>query len=145
MKTKEKRSQHNFWVTNFSNRNVTLSDLAITLPAFRTINLMDTRHYQYTMEQLCKSAETGSLFIKKDKIFVRRDRPDIPQGKYIDIMAVENRMPIDRETNIPSRERSTFIIKEEKYEELQISDEEFANENAETANMDMQPLVIKKG
>lgn len=145
MKTKAKLSPHNFWVTNFSNRNVTLSDLAVTLPAFRTINLMDTKHYQYTMKQLETSAESGSLFIKRDKIFVRKEQVDIPQGRYLDIMAVKNKTPINLQSTIPSRERSTLIIKEEKYEELQISDEEFATENADTANMDTQPLVVKKG
>jgi len=145
MKTKEKYSQYHFWVTNFSNRNVSLADLNLTVPAFRTINLMDTKHYQYTMEQLQKSAQSGSLFVKRDKIFVRHDRPDVPEGKYIDLMTVERNIPINHESNIPSRERSTLVIKEEKYEELQISDEEFANENADTANMDTQPLIIKKG
>jgi hypothetical protein len=145
MKTKAKPSLYHFWVTNFSNRNVTLSDLAVTLPAFRTLNLMDTKHYQYTMEQLEASAKSGSLFAKRDKIFVRKDQPDIPEGRSLNLMAVENKMPINFQANIPSRERSTLIIKEEKYEELQISDEEFAAENADTANMDAQPLVVKKG
>jgi len=145
MKTKVKPSPYHFWVTNFSNRNVTLSDLAVTLPAFRTLNLMDTKHYQYTMEQLETSAKSGSLFAKRDKIFVRKDQPDVPEGRTLNLMAVDNKMPINFQTNIPSRERSTLIIKEEKYEELQISDEEFAAENADTANMDAQPLVVKKG
>lgn len=144
MKTKPKPSLDHFWVTNFSNRNVTLSDLAVTLPAFRTINLMDIKHYQYTMEQLQTSAKSGSLFIKRDKIFVRQDCPDIPEGRHIDIMMVEKKLPINLQANIPSRERSTLVIKEEKYEELQISDEDFASDNADIANMDAQPLVVKK-
>jgi len=106
---------------------------------------MDTKHYKYTLEQLRKSAESGSLFLKKDKIFVRKDRPDVVESKYIDIMAVDMAPPLNRETTIPSRERSVLAIKEEKYEELNISDEEFANENADTASMDAQPLVVKKG
>ena len=144
MKTKPKPSPYNFWVTNFSNRNVTLSDLAVTLPAFRTINLMDTKHYQYTMEQLQASAKSGSLFIKRDKIFVRQDHPDIPAGRHIDIMMVEKKVPINLQANIPSRERSTLVIKEEKYEELQFSDEDFANESADLADMDSKPVFSKK-
>lgn len=145
MKRAQKSSLQHFWVTNFSNRNISLSDLDLTIPAFRTVNLMDTKHYQYTMEQLKKSAESGSLFAKRSRLFVRQNRPDAFEGEYIDLMAVERGAPINRDSVIPSRERSTLVIKEEKYEELQISDEDFANDNADTANMDAQPLVVKKG
>jgi hypothetical protein len=144
MKTREKHSKYHFWVTNYSNRNVSLSDLNLTIPAFRTVNLMDTKHYQYTFKQLQKSAESGSLFLKKDKLFVRQDHPDVPESKQINLLSTEISLPINREAIIPSRERSTLVFKEEKYEELQITDEEFADENAEMANMDTQPLIIKK-
>jgi hypothetical protein len=87
------------------------------------------------MEQLKKSAESGSLFKKRNKLVVRKLAPPDPK---------KDKAPINRETSIPSRERSTFIIKEEKYEELQFSDEEFAQENAETADLDAKPLFSKK-
>lgn len=123
-----------FWVTNVSDRNVTLSDLALNIPAFRTVNLMDTRHYQYNLEQLQKSATSGSLFKKRDKIAVRRMAPDVHKdGKLLDRQAV-----------IPSRERSVLEIKEEKYEELQVSNEEFASENADLVEMDSKPVFSKK-
>ena len=109
-----------FWVTNISKMNVTLSDLALTIPAFSTINLMDTRHYQYTLEQLQQSALSGSLFKKRNLIVIRKVAPNLEMKKTI---------PIDRESALPSKERSILTIKEEKYEELQISDEEFALEN----------------
>lgn len=123
-----------FWVTNLSNRNVSLSDLNLTIKSFTTVNLMDTRHYQYTVEQLQKSAAAGSLFRKRDKLVVRKVAPPLPK---------KDERPIDRGTAIPSRERSILVINEEKYDELQVSDEEFASENAATAEMDAQPLVIK--
>lgn len=132
-----------FWVTNRSNRNVTLADLALNIPAFRTVNLMDTNHYYYTLEQLKKSAQSGSLFKKRDKMFIRMEVPDVPEGKYIDHKAIVDDMTINREAHMPSRERSTLVIKEEKYEELNISDEEYASENADTAEMDQKPIVIK--
>jgi hypothetical protein len=125
-----------FWVTNVSNMNVTLSDLALNIPAYRTVNLMDTKHYSYNLEQLHKSADSGSLFKKRNKIVVRKLAPEVHK---------ENRKPIDRETAIPSRERSVLEIKDEKYEELQVGDEEFANENADLADMDNQPVFSKKG
>ncbi len=130
-----KKESPTFWITNICNRNVTLSDLAINIPAYRTVNLMDTKHYQYNLEQLQKSAHSGSLFKKRDKIAVRKVAPEIQkEGK-----------PINRQTAIPSRERSTLEIKEEKYEELQITDDEFANDNAELAEMDSKPVFSKKG
>lgn len=135
-----------FWVTNTSKSNVTLADLAINIPAFRTVNLMDSKHYSYTLEQLKKSAESGSIFKKRNKIQVRQDCPEIPAGKYIDLKNIKESILVNHNTNIPSRERSTLIIKEEKYEELQISDEDFASENAETAEMDtLKPVVLTKG
>lgn len=146
MKKDKKPSEQHFWVTNYSNRNVSLADLALTIPAFRTVNLMDTKHYQYTLEQLQKSAESGSLHMKRDKIFVRPVHlSEVPESTYIDLLAVEDKVKFKREASIPSRERSTLVIKEEKYDELNITDEEFASENADTANMDAQPLVVKKG
>lgn len=115
-----------FWVTNLSNRNVSLSDLNLTIKAFTSVNLMDTKHYSYTIEQLQKSAKNGSLFKKQSKIVVRKVAPEV----------IKMNMPFLSETYIPSRERSIFTIKQENYDELNVSDEEFANENSETAAMD---------
>jgi hypothetical protein len=124
-----------FWITNVSNMNVSLADLALTIKAFSTVNLMDIKHYSYTPEQLKKSAESGSLFRKRNKLVVRKIAPPDPKKETA---------PINRNTVIPSRERSTLEIKEEKYEELQFTDEEFAQENAETADLDAKPLFSKK-
>jgi hypothetical protein len=129
-----KKQSPPFWVTNISNMNVTLTDLALNIPAYRTVNLMDTRHYQYTMGQLQKSASSGSIFKKRNKIVVRNIGPAISKETK----------PIDRETVIPSRNRSVFEIKEEKYEELEITDEALANENADLADLDNKPIFSKK-
>lgn len=120
-----------FWVSNISNRNVTLSDLALNIPAFRTVNLLDKKHYKYTLEQLQKSEKNGSIFAKRDKIRVRLVAPNVTQAD----------MPFLKETYIPSRERSVLEIKEQHYEELEVveqqkKEEEYADENAETAQMD---------
>ena len=63
-----------FWVTNIS-PNVTLADLALNIKAYMTVNLLDARHYKYTMEQLQKSRQFGSIFNKRDKIIVRETEP----------------------------------------------------------------------
>ena len=120
------KQSDNFWVTNTSNRNVSLSDLAINIPAYRTVNLMDKKHYKYTLDQLKKSEKSGSLFRKKSVISVRKDSPEIPPGKYTDFSVVSRDYMTNSDEGIPSRSKSTLIIKEDKHEELQVSDEDFA-------------------
>ena len=109
-----------YWITNISNRNVSLADLNLTVKAWSSVNLLDGKHYYYTLEQLNESVKNGSLFNKRDKIFVRKVPPQI-------IAAIN--VPIINEAYIPSRERSTYSIKEEKYEELEMSDEDFIKNN----------------
>jgi len=115
-----------FWITNISNRNVSLADLNLTIKAFSSVNLLDKKHYQYTLEQVQQSAATGSLAAKCDKVVVRKNPPEINKKNT----------NIDRESHIPSRQRSIFSIKEEYYEELSLSDDEYAKENADLAEMD---------
>ena len=130
-----------FWVTNISNRNVTLSDLALNIKAFTTVNLLDSKHYSYTKEQLEKSAASGSLFVKRHLVKKRVSAPHI-EVKPGTITMLE-------ETFIPSRERSVLSIKEEHYDELKVEeqrvdDEKFAAENAELADLDTQLQLIKR-
>jgi len=123
-----------FWLTNISNRNISLTDLNLTIKAYSSINLLDKRHYQYTLEQLQNSAHSGSIFKKSNKLAVRKMAPKI----------IHPNMPFDSETYIPSRERSLYNIKEEKYEELTLSDEDFAKESADIAQIDNPTINIKK-
>lgn len=127
--------KQSFWITNISNRNVSLADLNLTIKAFSSVNLLDEKHYAYSLEQLQVSAEKGSLAKKKDKLVVRTFAPK----------STQKNIGISREAMIPTRERSLFNIKEEHYEELNISDEDFAKENADTAQMDANKQVISKG
>ena len=127
-----------FWVSNISNRNVTLSDLALNVPAFRTVNLLDKKHYKYTLEQLEKSRDSGSIYAKRDKIRVRQVAPEV----------IQPNVPFLKETYIPSRKRSILEIKEQHYEELEVDqkkqEEDYANENAEYAQMDeIKPFATK--
>jgi hypothetical protein len=128
-----KKEAITFWVTNMCDRNVSLADLNVTIPAFRSVNLLDNRHYYYTLEQLQKSQQSGSLFIKRRIISVRQSAPAI----------IKSEMPFLQEAYLPTRERSTLEIKEEHYEELEMTDmdqkkkeEEFAKEHADFAEID---------
>ena len=120
-----------FWITNISPLNVTLADLALNIKARSSVNLLDEKHYKYTLEQIQKSATSGSIFKKRDKIVIRRLAPIIDK---------EN-IAINREAIIPSRERSIFSFKEEEYEELKVSDDEYAKENAELADVNVTKKV----
>jgi hypothetical protein len=107
----------------------------VTIKAFSSVNLLDSKHYSYSVDQLEASAKTGSLAKKKDKLVIRRFAPTITQRN----------VSLNRDAMIPSRERSLYNIKEEHYEELNISDEDFAKENADTAQIDANKQVISKG
>lgn len=127
-------SKKEFWVTNVSKMNVSLADLALTIKSLTSVNLLDERHYYYTPEQLIKSATNGSLAAKKDKIVLRNKVPEI----------IKSQMSCAKETVIPSRERSVLKIEQENYEELNVTDEQFADENADTAEIDRQPVFTKE-
>ena len=122
-----------FWVTNICNMNVSLADLNLTIKAFSSVNLLDKKHYYYTLEQLEKSEKFGSIFKKSNKIKVRQIAPQ----------TIKMNVPFIHETYMPTRGRSVFSITEDKYEELNMTDEQFAEENAETAELDTKPLIIK--
>lgn len=137
---KKLTSNADFWITNISNRNVSLADLNLTIKAFSSINLMDKKHYDYTLDQLQKSASSGSISIKSSIIKVR---------KYPPLNTINNTISISKETFIPSREQSILNIKEENYEELKVEgdlrhadEEKFAAENADLAELDTQPQIV---
>jgi hypothetical protein len=74
-----------FWVTNITKRNVCLSDLRLVVPAYRSWNLLDSRHFSYNIDILLKSAESGSLFKKNSMIKVRQFAPEpiVKPGIYV--------------------------------------------------------------
>lgn len=136
----KKQVENTFWVTNLSNRNVSLSDLNLTIRAFSSVNLMDNKHYNYTLEQLQKSSQVGSIFLKRSMLSVRKIAP----------ISKDNYIPMSKNTFIPGRERSIFNIKEEHYEELQVEadtkhadEEKFAAENADLAQLDTLLQITK--
>lgn len=134
------KKEATFWIANLCNRNVSLADLNLTVPAWRSINLLDKKHYSYTLEQLQKSATSGSIFAKRDKIKVRHNPPEV----------IQPNIPFLKETYIPTRERSILVLKEDRYEELEFDDkkqeEHYAEENAEFAGMDeVKPYIATKG
>ncbi len=110
--------EHEFWVSNISDKNCSLTDLGLTIPARKNVNLLDSRHYSLTREQLELSALSGSLYKKRDKLKVRQVSPPELLVK-----------PGIHTTNMPlhmakSGFRSAVVVKDEKYEELDFTSEE---------------------
>lgn len=116
------RFSEQFWVTNISNMNVSLADLALSIPARKTVNLLDTRHYSFTKEQLEASHTNGSLFKKRSKIKKRKVPP---------IIETRQMLEVDFNAIVPSRRRSIVQIENIQYEELDLSDDIFAQQVAD--------------
>lgn len=55
---------------------VSLGDLRLSIPPGKSYNLLDSKHFNYTLEQLEASASCGSLKAKSDKI-KRRPPPNL--------------------------------------------------------------------
>lgn len=116
-KIKEKQ----FWASNISNLNVSLRDLGITIPAKKNVNLLDSRHYSFNLEQLELSAVSGSLYTKKDKILIRQSEPEAIIKSGIQVSKVPRFIA-------QNMARTKIVVEEIKYEELQVSEEEFADD-----------------
>jgi hypothetical protein len=117
-----------YWITNISRHLIDLPDLNIFVPPMCHINLLDKKHYRHlTKDQILASVTSGSIASKKGAIIPRKVPPGTPIKAYIDI---------EENPNMPSRQRSVIPIENITYEELNISDDEYAAENAETAEED---------
>jgi hypothetical protein len=116
------RFSEQFWITNVSNMNVSLADLALSVPARKTINLLDRRHYSFTKEQLEASEASGSLFKKRSKIKKRKVPP---------ITETRQMVEVDFNAVVPSRRRSVVKIEHIQYDELELSDDLFAEQTAD--------------
>ncbi len=104
-----------FWVTNISKRNVGLTDLALNIKRQSSVNLLDRKHYSYTLEQLEKSAESGSIFIKRHFIRVRKIAPQIIEPTILIVEGTRTGLS-----------KSVVKIEIKEYEALDDSDEAFA-------------------
>lgn len=110
-----------FWVTNISNRDVSLGDLNISIKSMTSVDLLDKQRYPHlTLTILQNSEQSGSLFKKRDKLRHRKVPP--PESK-------KEKIQVQLNAYIPSRQHSDLEIKQETYEELNIIDEEIMLSN----------------
>lgn len=127
------KNEKEFWITNTSKLNVNLVDLKLVIKPYTSINLLDSKHYCYSLDEILKSYENGSLFKKRDKVVKRKIPPHITNN---------NEITMKKDAYIPSKERSIIKIDEEYYEELDLSDEKYAEENVDIS--DYEQNSIKK-
>ena len=130
-----RKQEHAFWVTNICNKNVSLADLRLSVKAHTTVNLLDSRHYSYSLEQLQASAASGSIHAKQSMIKVRMVAPQVFKRINIELSNQSRPSP-----NL----YSPVTIENVEYEELNVSDEAFADELAETINEDQDTALKPK-
>jgi len=128
--------EQDFWVTNISNRDITLHDLGVVVRAKTSINLLNKRHYHLSLKELENSLNKGSLFTKQKIVIKRKGPPTLNSLSF--------KMAVDYNAIIPTRTHSVYEIKQEQYDELIVSDEQFAEENVDTVEMDKQPPIKGK-
>jgi len=133
------RFAREFWVTNIArDRDVSLGDLRLTIRVGETRNLLDSRHYTYTLEQLQKSAESGSIKAKSQWIKVR----DLPPKRAVRI----GRYDLSKAARYAGPLRNKIDVEAPKFEELDFLDdksvqEKFAADDAEIVHNDIQPAL----
>ena len=120
------------WLTNISKTIICLDDIGYTLQPRQTLDVLDDRHSNLTLEIVEASINKGSIGASLNKtIFMRKSAPtkDAFKGK-IEISKV----------SFPYKQRMIVEVEEPNYEELYIgiSDEEYANDNAEIAGAESE-------
>ena len=126
--------EKHFWITNISNKYISIDDLGIRIKPFASINLL-SNHYHYTENEINLSLNKGSIFKKRKSISVRINAPE----KRINTITIS-------ELSVPSRTKSIIEVNEVHYEELDIANDDdlkYAEENAETALRDEMPIWKK--
>lgn len=132
-----------FWIINITNKVIIIGDLNLEIGPFKTLNLMDSKHFSYTYKMLEESKTNGSLYKKRNVIKIRT-KPLEKKSNNILInyhtYDKENKVwSFDTKGIMPSRKKSIYEITQEKYEELNVSDEDFAETNAEIeSNIDQE-------
>lgn len=132
-----------FWIINITNKVIIIGDLNLEIGPFKTLNLMDSKHFSYTYKMLEESKTNGSLYKKRNVIKIIT-KPLEKKSNNILInyhtYDKENKVwSFDTKGIMPSRKKSIYEITQEKYEELNVSDEDFAETNAEIeSNIDQE-------
>lgn len=121
------------WVTNITKLNIMIGDLRIAIPPLSTIDLLDYKHSNFSVEQVAMSINKGSLHtrLNQKKILIRESAPKETQRR-IDIS----------KTSFPFKNTIGIKAEEKKYKEIEQDfedDEAFARDNMEAAIEEHKP------
>lgn len=130
-----KKIEHCFWITNITKNDINIGDLRTTVKAYQSVNLLDSRHYSFTLEQLEESAKNGSLFKRGNVIKIRNVPPVVP---------VKPGPHLYKGTHTLRINRPIVSVEVPKYEELDFSDEKYAAEDLDAALDDNKPAISLK-
>ena len=101
--------------------NVSLLDLAYTVPAGKSVDLL-SKGFNYDIKTLIKSSKSGSLFKKRDKIKIVAGPQEIIKDETYQL----SKQPIQ------TKKRSAVVVEEQVFEdEWMFSDEKYAEEMSE--------------
>lgn len=137
-----KNKQPELWVTNINRfQDITIGDLAITLTRGRSINLLAKKKnglslYNITQKQIDKSFESGSLF-KKSLHIKRRDVAPEVFVTRVDVAPILDVSSTRTVRKPPEIEKVDFPD----LDADDVSDEEFASENADMEAADRAPVL----
>jgi hypothetical protein len=128
-----KKIAKEFWITNISKQAIALADLGVDIMPMSSINLLSSR-YQITPEQAIKSATVGSIFKRRHSVFVR----NVPPQGARKLTAFNPTEPIfdPKGSAIFSRAHSAVKVEEKHYEELAITDEQYAENEVSQETQD---------
>lgn len=122
-----KEDTKEFWISNISDKNVSLRDLAYSVPARKHVNLLG-KGFNFTIEQLEKSAESGSLKAKGHFIKIRSTEPPT-----VSIFFVQKEVSKEPRFTTKQPAYSLLKIEQKEFEELNDSnsDAQFIDELTE--------------
>src|SRR5271157_4982589 len=116
-------TEEEFWITNITDSYVSLGELNYYLAPRKSVNLLNKKHFNYTKEELEKSATSGTLKKRENKIKIRKVSPPPPlvlPGNYL------SQQPL-----LIAKLRSRVVLEDPHYEELIESEEELVDKMIE--------------
>ena len=117
------KSNKEFWVRNISNKNIGLTDLAYTIPANTSKNLL-SKHFSYNINTLLKSSKEGSLYQKKDKVILCSGPPKGEAYSPFELSTQVIQKPLRSAVKISTQEfEDDWIISDEKFAEMMTEDD----------------------
>jgi len=113
-----KKSMKNIWITNVSKRDIHISDLGLVVKSYTSIKILNNPRLRLTPLQVLNSIKSGTIHKKRRYLVIGTNTPNqiVSQTKEISTQPM------------PDRSRSLKEIKEETYEELMLSDEDYMQE-----------------